>query len=251
MGDVISINRPNANEQWLLDQLKVKTEWHVGSEWVMESRRVTVNLLDALVERGLVEKRRLKRKIPGGRGKNAKPIDALTDVYVLWGYVFQKENAHGCTHLKHPDECCPGRGVCNHGVGCSHGSCCWECYRTKCPSGIADEEEAAMRSLRFHQEVGSAVEWQPILTGEDGGGAREFLDGKPIPCGTHIELQAREFAVNHNGDEGYRRLARGLLVRLEIAWSPRRPMIHADIDGYEFARPIESWMRFRWPQRKR
>lgn len=255
MGDVIPIDRLDANQQWLIDQLKSKVEWHVGSAWVLESKRVTVNVLDVLVERGLVEKRRLKRQIPGGRGRNSAPVDALTDVYVVKGYVFKRaaeKLAHGCTHLQHPDECCPGRGVCNHGVGCSHGSCCWECYHTKCPSGVADEEEAALRSLRFHQEVGSAPEWQPVVTGEDGGGTREFLDGKPISCGTYIELQAREFAVNHNGDEGHRRLDHGILVRFEIAWSPvRRPMMHAEIGGHEFAGPIDPWMRFRWPRRKR
>jgi hypothetical protein len=167
--------------------------------------------------------------------------------------------AHGCTHLK-PD-CCPGYAVCNHGVSCGHGACCHDCYETKCPSGIADVEEAAMRSLRFHQAAGSAPEWLPIVSGEDGGGYRDFLDGEPIHCGTTLELQAREFVSipdrlrRSDADdplEGYRRLDRALSVRYELAWSHGNPvpMLHAWISGYEFTRRLERWMRFRWPKRK-
>lgn len=257
--DIISISRPDTNEQWLLDQLKAKVEWHVGSDWVMDSKRITVNILDALVARGLVEKRHLKRKVPVGRGKSAGFAQMLTDVYVLKGHVFARSTetlAHECTHLKHPDECCPGRGVCNHGVACGHGSCCNECYETRCPHGIADVEESAMRSLKFHQLAGSAPEWSPIVYGEDGGGGRDFLDGEPIHCGAGLELQAREETTVKNFDaeiEGYRRLATGVSVRYELKWfmGTRVAMLHLYVGGHEFEQKLDRrWMRFRWPGRK-
>lgn len=118
-----------------------------------------------------------------------------------------------------------------------------------------------------------AAPWSTVQTGNDApsgdpAGWRQFLDGKPIHCGQLLELQGREFSSDDYGEIMLLKPT-GILVRYEVAWTaeaaPRRsreewaalkaggrvPMLHLSIDGYEFTKPLEDWMRFRWPERRR
>lgn len=104
------------------------------------------------------------------------------------------------------------------------------------------------------RRAGGAPGWSPIVRGEDGGGVRDYLDGRPIHCGVGLELQAIEYYSDDYGDYVLK-LPTGVRVRYELAWYPnateadqtRHPVLYGSIGGYEVSMRYEDGMRFRWP----
>jgi len=89
--------------------------------------------------------------------------------------------------------------------------------------------------------------WSPIVPGCDGGGRRDYLDGKPIHCGATLELQAYEYRSDDYG-EYHVMVQRGDLVRYER--SAGQVTLYASVAGHTFTAEWDGGMRFRWPQRK-
>lgn len=118
----------------------------------------------------------------------------------------------------------------------------------------------------------SVLAFHPIITGKDGGGWRQFLDGRAIECGSTLELERFEWAERSHRDDEARLVSAGALeVRYEMDWqdvytacagerprSRRIGVIYYDVGGYAFGpKEIEELpagsnggMRFRWPCRK-
>ncbi len=112
-----------------------------------------------------------------------------------------------------------------------------------------DDEFHRLRREVYHQWAGSAAAWSPIVAGDDGGGRRDFLDGKPISCGTFLELQATEDVPIDDGEIVARRLATGVIVRYEGRPGDHdRITLHASVGNHEFTAALQPWMRFRWPR---
>jgi hypothetical protein len=90
--------------------------------------------------------------------------------------------------------------------------------------------------------------WSPLVVERDDGGKRHVLDGRPLHCGTCIELQAIEYRYDDGGEYTVP-LQRGELVRYEATWRDGEPRatLHIRLGGHEFSSSLESWMRFRWP----
>lgn len=97
-----------------------------------------------------------------------------------------------------------------------------------------------------------APKWNALERRRQHGDLRDYLDGKPISCGTGLELQAREYKEDDYG-EYILYLPTGVPVRYELAWPPgaddRKVVLHGDLGGYEFTMIAGPWMRFRRPQR--
>lgn len=103
--------------------------------------------------------------------------------------------------------------------------------------------------------------FERIVTAEDGGGWRQFLAGRPIHCGSTLELRAHEWI---DTDEGSRCQPTGgiLEVRYEMDWAgtvtvgektyhERRGVLYFDIGGYSFGpKPFDDGFWFRWPKRE-
>ena len=51
------------------------------------------------------------------------------------------------------------------------------------------DEEYARRAAEIDRRIGSAPPWSPLVHGSDGGGYRDFLDGRPVMHGALLELQ--------------------------------------------------------------
>ena len=102
---------------------------------------------------------------------------------------------------------------------------------------------------------GGAPKWSPIERGRDAGGGRDFLDGRPIHCGTGLELQAIEYKSDDYG-EYVLALPTGVRVRYEIEFvrdpaageNPKRIVLYTTVGAIVFRARHEAWMRFRWPQ---
>lgn len=92
------------------------------------------------------------------------------------------------------------------------------------------------------------VKWSRIVRGRDAGGIRDFLDGRPIHCGTGLELQAVEVRYDDYGS-WLIRLEKGARVRYEVAWQDdeAKVILYAIVADYEFTAPLGEGMRFRWP----
>lgn len=91
--------------------------------------------------------------------------------------------------------------------------------------------------------------WSPIVRGTDGGGARDFLDGRPIYCGAVLELQAIESREDDYGSFRVN-LPSGAPVRYEVAGGIHGTvMLYGGIAGHDFIAEHHAGMRFRWPQR--
>jgi len=60
------------------------------------------------------------------------------------------------------------------------------------------------------------MSWHRMKNAHDGGGERDFLDDKPIHCGSGLELQAHEWYTDKEGQEHIRKLDRGIAVRYEV-----------------------------------
>lgn len=103
-------------------------------------------------------------------------------------------------------------------------------------------------ALNRRRATGS-VRWQAIVRGEDGGGWRDFLDGRPIHCGEFVELQAVRVEGDDYGEYAIF-LNEGTTVRYEANLSSSDGVIvlHASIGGHGFRTRHEAWMRFRWPK---
>lgn len=112
-----------------------------------------------------------------------------------------------------------------------------------------DDEFRRLRSVVYHQWAGSAPAWSPIVAGEDGGGRRDFLDGRPIACGTALELQTTEDVPIDDGEVVARRLDAGVIVRYEGRPGHHDQItLHAYHGNHEFTARLQPWMRFRWPR---
>jgi hypothetical protein len=99
-----------------------------------------------------------------------------------------------------------------------------------------------------------AAPWFEIERGRDGGGDRDFLDGKPIHCGSGLELQILDHRSDDYGEYSVR-LGSGVDVRYELSWEAdrdgkRRIDLYTTLGGYEFAIAFDSFMRFRRPVRR-
>jgi hypothetical protein len=111
--------------------------------------------------------------------------------------------------------------------------------------GCSDPKHRAALERR----LAGAPEWGALERRRAHGDFRDHLDGKPIYCGTGLELQGREYRSDNYGEYSLN-LPTGLRVRYELAWGGERTvMLHADLGGHEFIAKAEPWMRFRWPQR--
>ncbi len=117
----------------------------------------------------------------------------------------------------------------------------------------AHREAIAHRSDRGDQ-------WHKIVAGEDAGGRRDFLDGKPIHCGAGLELQAIEHREDDYG--GYVvYLQTGVRARYEIDFARAGGrgyqygrdviVLYTRVAGHSFTTEHHQWMRFRWPPEKR
>lgn len=98
-----------------------------------------------------------------------------------------------------------------------------------------------------------APAWGELDLREDGG--RHYLNGEPIHCGEALMLQSIKYEYDKEGNESVVRLETGVRVRYELVWPPGNPSLservrlHASHGGHEFVARLESWMRFRWPER--
>ena len=97
-----------------------------------------------------------------------------------------------------------------------------------------------------------------LVLGDDGGGWRQYLDGKSISCGAGLELAERvwkskrdDYGEVHEWTEW---TGRWIRVRYEVEWrtrggkTMRQPMMYATIGGYSFRAEIDDSHRFRWPE---
>lgn len=73
-----------------------------------------------------------------------------------------------------------------------------------------------------------------LVLGRDQGGLRNFLDGKPVPCGTYLEL------LLHDGHWSWVRYEARLIEPVEITLYLPLPSLSIPI-------PYHEDMRFRWP----
>lgn len=117
------------------------------------------------------------------------------------------------------------------------------CGGANCPA-----REAAIR-----RTLAQEMQWGQLQLGHDGGGRRHYLDGKPVHCGTLLEMQV----VEHKDDDygGYTAPSHkpGVLVRYEASLAgggPIRVELYADVGGHTFTASLGTH-RFRWPKRGR
>ncbi len=97
------------------------------------------------------------------------------------------------------------------------------------------------------RRLARAGKWSgAIVRGRDAGGARDFLDGQPIHCGSTVVLQATESRDDDYGSFTVW-LPTGVHVRYELEGA--RIVLYAEVAGVSFTKPHEEWMRFRWPAR--
>lgn len=102
-----------------------------------------------------------------------------------------------------------------------------------------------------------AAPWKPLLRGaaagvdgdgdslaEQYGDTRDFLDGRPVHCGSGLELQEQEYCYDDYGEYTLR-LKSGKRVRYEMAGG--KVVLFTTVGGFEFSKRADEWMRFRWP----
>ncbi len=95
------------------------------------------------------------------------------------------------------------------------------------------------------RRLARADQWSPIVRSEDRGGRRDFLDGRPIHCGSGLELQIIETREDDYGQFTVW-TAKGVRVRYELE-PDKRITLYAPVAGISFTHAHEPWMRFRWP----
>lgn len=124
----------------------------------------------------------------------------------------------------------------------------WTLDSAKDGTGNRDADPRHAEALE--RRAAGAAKWEKISRLSDGGGYRDFLEGKPIHCGETLELQATEHKYDDFG--GYTLyLNEGHLVRYEANLS--RPdggiILYSSIGGHQFHKGYEGWERLRWPKR--
>lgn len=77
-------------------------------------------------------------------------------------------------------------------------------------------------------------EGHPLVFGRDHGGFRHFLDGKPVHCGTGLEL------LLHGDRWAWVRYEARLIEPVEIR-------LYLELPGPSIPVPFHEAMRFRWP----
>lgn len=111
---------------------------------------------------------------------------------------------------------------------------------TRCPDDA--EHTAALARRRA-----GAAPWFPIVPGQDGGGARDYLDNRPINCGIGLILQSIEEREDDYG--GYTLpLNEGVRVRYERGGDSI--VLFTSLGGHEVTLAHAPWMRFHWPERR-
>jgi len=114
------------------------------------------------------------------------------------------------------------------------------------------EEGYARRAVAIDRRIGSAAPWSPLVHGSDGGGYRDFLDGRAISHGSLLELQAFDYVKDpaDPGEERRRRLDRGILVsyETEVRTSGRQVVLYLRTGGHTFTTDADDSMCFRWPK---
>jgi hypothetical protein len=127
----------------------------------------------------------------------------------------------------------------------------------KCDKFLSDHEDSGdvdcfdprHRNALKARRTERGEQWGQIVRGRDGGGSRDFLDGKPIQCGAVLELQVTESREDDFGSYTcWRR--EGVAVSFELE-PDKRITLYALVGGISFSKPHEEWMRFRWPSRSR
>jgi hypothetical protein len=114
-------------------------------------------------------------------------------------------------------------------------------YEHTAPCDDPNHAEALKR------RAAGASQWGKISRLCDVGGPRDFLDGKPIPCGTMLELQAVEYQADDYGEYMlYSDNSVAVRYEADLSVPEGRSRLHAVIGGHEFLAGCEPWMRFRW-----
>lgn len=83
------------------------------------------------------------------------------------------------------------------------------------------------------------------LNGRDQGGRRDFLDGKPIHCGTVLELAA--IVTDAEGRTSFTGKAIAVRYEAQLYSDAGLRTLHADVGGHEVVMRLEPWLYFRWP----
>lgn len=124
--------------------------------------------------------------------------------------------------------------------GCSIHEPCAAKDPARCP-------EEKYRRMIAQRDTGTP--WSELEVRREPGGLRHYLDGRPVHCGTALELQAVEYKEDDAGDYT-RALPRGAVVRYEATQNgvTINATLHRDVDGHEFGARCEAWFRFRWPR---
>ena len=120
------------------------------------------------------------------------------------------------------------------------------CGATDCP-GFQAAERRRKRDVEAQRGAWSAL----VVRSEGLSGHRHYLDGKPIHCGSTLELQAVEDRIDEDGNEYSVFVQRGHCVRYEATFNGAEidATLYAGIGGYTFVASATTWMRFRWPVR--
>lgn len=118
------------------------------------------------------------------------------------------------------------------------------CDELRCPNA-GHTEASERRRAKMARQLGSY-----IVIDRDAGGRRDYLDGKPIHCGTTLELQAVDYAEDDFGSYSVT-VDRWTTVRYELTWKPdgkRKIVLFKYVDGHQFVTEWNATMRFRWPR---
>lgn len=106
------------------------------------------------------------------------------------------------------------------------------------------------RDAAIRRTLAREMQWGQLLLGNDGGGRRHFLDGKPVHCGTTLEMQCLEHKEDDYG-AFLQPLHKGVYVRYEAQLYPGgKVTLYADVGGYTFTAELDGH-RFRWPPDRR
>lgn len=126
---------------------------------------------------------------------------------------------------------------------------CW--FGEPCAIGRPSECPKEIAAAKREKEKGAP--WSPLVVQREPGGLRHYLDGKPIHCGSFLELQRVTTKSDDYGEYNVA-LQAGDVVRYEASILEREihATLYADVGGHTFRAPVdEEWMRFRWPKAER
>lgn len=117
------------------------------------------------------------------------------------------------------------------------------CWRDE-NCGAADCPPAAAERRRQQAQAGAWSKLTPPRNDGDAYGSYHHLDGRPISCGSRLELQKLVYEGDDYG-EYTRLLQEGQSVRFELDYMT--PVLYVSIGGHEATIRYHEWLRFRWP----